>query len=292
MKRILLIGCHGQVGVEIHKILEKQSNLIAIARPLIDLTQPETLRSVVREVQPEVIINAAAYTAVDKAESEAELAQVINATAPLVLAEEAHNCGASLIHISTDYVFDGNYYLPYEENHATNPLSIYGQTKLMGEEAIRACCSNHIILRTAWIYGAHGKSNFVKTMLRLGPQREEIRVVSDQIGSPTWARDIANTISQLALSTSDDFGTYHFTNSGVASWYDFATAIFEEAEKLNFSLQIKSVIPITTAEYPTSARRPHFSVLDCRKISVFLGTYPTHWRQSLVKMLTELKTQN
>jgi dTDP-4-dehydrorhamnose reductase len=292
MKKILLIGCHGQVGVEIQRILEKQSNLRAIARPEIDLSKVETIRSIVREVQPQVIINAAAYTAVDKAESEAELAKAINTTAPLVLAEEANNYGASLIHISTDYVFDGNHYLPYKENHPTNPLSIYGETKLAGEEAIRACCSNHIILRTAWVYGAHGKSNFVKTMLRIGAQREEIRVVADQIGSPTWAQDIANTISQLALSNSDNFGTYHYTNSGVASWYDFATAIFEEAKRLNFSLQIKGVIPITTAEYPTPARRPHFSVLDCGKISAILATYPTHWRQSLVKMLTELKTQN
>ena len=167
---------------------------------------------------------------------------------------------------------------------------IYGKTKLGGEIAIQQICSDYIILRTAWVYGTYGKSNFVKTMLRLGKDRPEVRVVADQIGSPTWSYDIAFTISQIIPQlTSEITGIYHYTNSGVASWYDFALAIFEEAQKLGFPLQMNQVIPITTPEYPTAAKRPAYSVLGCRKISQLLGTYPPHWRQRLILMLGELR---
>ncbi len=285
-KAILLIGSNGQVGKELTQILEPQGNTIAITRPTIDLAQPNTLRSVIREHQPQIIINAAAYTAVDKAESEPELAKAINGIAPGILAEEAEKLGAFLIHISTDYVFDGNHCHPYKETDATNPLSVYGNTKLIGEQAIQKSCAHHFILRTAWVYGTFGKSNFVKTMLRLGAEREEIRVVADQIGSPTWAKDIAEAIAQIIPQINPEIsGIYHYTNSGVASWYDFAVAIFEEAQQLGFPLKVQRVIPITTPEYPTPARRPSYSVLSCAKVSALLQNHPPHWRQALREML-------
>ena len=289
-KSILLIGSNGQVGKELQQILPFYGDIISVAHPTVDLAQPDTLRNVIRSKQPQIIINAAAYTAVDKAESEPELATAINGTAPLILAQESQKLGAFLIHISSDYVFDGNGCTPYQETDATNPLSVYGKTKLVGEEAIRKTCTHHFILRTAWVYGTFGKSNFVKTMLRLGAERQELRVVADQIGSPTWAQDIATVIAQIIPQLIPEIsGTYHYTNSGVASWYDFAVAIFEEAQQLNFPLKVEHIIPITTAEYPTPAHRPAYSVLACGKISAILGTYPPHWRQRLGQMLTDLK---
>lgn len=259
-----------------------------MARPTIDMTKPDTLRSIIRENKPQIIINAAAYTAVDKAESEVEAAMAVNGIAPGILAEEAERFGASLIHISTDYVFDGNNSRPYLETDTINPLSVYGKTKLRGEEAIQKFCTNYFILRTAWVYGSFGKSNFVKTMLRLGGEREELRVVSDQIGSPTWARDIADAIAQILPQLRPEMtGIYHYTNSGVASWYDFAVTIFEEAQQLGFPLKVQRVVPISTSEYPTLARRPSYSVLSCAKITKVLGTYPPQWRQSLRQMIKE-----
>ncbi|MDZ8027621.1 MAG: dTDP-4-dehydrorhamnose reductase [Nostoc sp. DedQUE11] len=281
-KSILLIGSNGQVGQELQQILSSYGDVISVARPTVDLTEPDTLRSLIRTKQPQIIINAAAYTAVDKAESESEQAWAINTTAPLILAEETQKLGAFLIHISTDYVFDGNGCRPYQETDATNPLSVYGKTKLAGEQAIQENCTHHLILRTAWVYGNFGKSNFVKTMLRLGAERSELRIVADQIGSPTWAKDIAAVIGETIPHLSLDIaGTYHYTNSGVASWYDFAIAIFEEAQQLGFPLKVENIVPITTPEYPTPARRPAYSVLACGKISALLGKYPPHWRQRL-----------
>ncbi|MCC5605757.1 dTDP-4-dehydrorhamnose reductase [Nostoc sp. CHAB 5834] len=289
-KSILLIGSNGQVGKELQQILPYYGNLISVERPTVDLAQPDTLRNVIRSKQPQIIINAAAYTAVDKAESEPELASAINAIAPLIIAQESQKLGSFLIHISTDYIFDGNKYQPYQETDTANPLSIYGKTKLAGEEAIRQTCAHHLILRTAWVYGTFGKSNFVKTMLRLGAERQEIRVVADQIGSPTWAQDIATVIAQIIPQLTPEIsGSYHYTNSGVASWYDFAVAIFEEAQQLGFPLKVERIVPITTAEYPTSARRPAYSVLACGKISAILETHPPHWRQRLRQMLRDLK---
>ena len=289
-KSILLIGSNGQLGTELQNFLSSNYQVIAITRPQIDITQTDNLRQIIRETQPEIIINAAAYTAVDKAETEPELATAINTTAPQIIAEESQKLGSFLIHFSTDYVFNGNSNYPYQESDITNPVSVYGQTKLAGEIAIQKACSQYMILRTAWVYGTYGKSNFVKTMLRLGKERPEARVVTDQIGSPTWAQDIALTITQIIPQlTSEIAGIYHYTNSGVASWYDFATAIFEEAEKLGFLLKINQVIPITTPEYPTPAKRPAYSVLACQKISKILGTHPPHWRQRLILMLKELQ---
>lgn len=297
MKRILLVGKNGQVGQELQQSLSPLGEVIATDRETLDMSQPAVVRRLVAESKPDLIVNAAAYTAVDKAETEVELATAINTTAPTVLAQAAQQIGASLIHISTDYVFDGQKNTPYTEQDATNPLGVYGQTKLAGEAGIRQTYDRHIILRTAWVYGTYGKGNFVKTMLRLGTEREELRVVGDQIGSPTWAKDIAETIGCFADRLLEDqplhpveFGTYHFTNSGVASWYDFAVAIFEEAKHLNLPLQVQRVVPIATSDYPTPAKRPHYSVLAHQKLLSAVQNYPPHWRQSLRNMLAQFST--
>ncbi len=291
MTQILLVGADGQVGQELRQTLARLGAVIAVGREALDLTQPAQVAAVVADTQPNWIVNAAAYTAVDKAESEAETAYQVNAIAPGLLAKAAHQMGAGLLQISTDYVFDGQQGVPYTEAQATAPLGVYGASKLAGEQAIRAACPLHLILRTAWIYGSYGKSNFVKTMLRLGQERQEVRVVVDQIGSPTWAKDIAATIAQLLPQlTPETAGIYHYTNSGVASWYDFAVAIFEDALQLGWPLKIQQVVPITTADYPLPAKRPAFSALSSSKIQPLLGGPPPHWRSSLRLMLSEWQT--
>lgn len=293
MKRILLIGSNGQLGKELKFTLAPVGDLIALGRDKLDLSQTDNICQVIQEIHPDIIVNAAAYTAVDKAENEIELAHAINEIAPKILAQESQKLGATLIHVSTDYVFDGTKGIPLTEEDQTLPLGAYGISKLAGEQAIQQNCERYIILRTAWVYGTYGKSNFVKTMLRLGGEREQLRVVADQVGSPTWAKDIADAITELIkLAEKAETGIYHFTNSGVASWYDFAKAIFEEAELIGFSLKIKEVVPITTPEYPTPAKRPAYSVLSNQKIRASLGNYPPHWRDSLKQMLSQLYSQN
>ncbi|MEM6451310.1 MAG: dTDP-4-dehydrorhamnose reductase [Cyanobacteria bacterium P01_D01_bin.105] len=291
---VLLMGANGQVGQELLKALKQDESfagpVTAVGRDELDLTNLDAIAQQISALNPSLIINAAAYTAVDKAESEPELAHRINAEAPQVMAESAAKCGAALVHISTDYVFPGTEGSPRTETDATGPLSVYGKSKLAGEEAIRATLENHIILRTAWVYGTCGKGNFCKTMLRLAKERDTLGIVADQIGSPTWAKDIADAICQLGdrlISDASLAGTYHFTNSGVASWYDFALAIFEEAQTLGIPLAIQTVNPLTTADYPTPARRPPYSVLNCQKVTQALGTSPPYWRESLRAMLDE-----
>ena len=288
--RILLTGADGQLGHELQQTLAPLGEVIALTRQELDLSQGEQIRQLVQQVRPSMIVNSAAYTAVDKAESEVELAQVVNGTAPKIMAEEAEKIGALLLQVSTDYVFDGQKNAPYLETDPTHPLSSYGKSKLAGEVGIQQVTDNYLILRTAWVYGVYGKGNFVKTMLRLGQDREELRVVADQVGSPSWAKDIAEAIAQLLQS--ETTGIYHFTNSGVVSWYDFAIAIFEEARALGFPLKVQRVIPITTADYPTPAVRPAYSVLSGKKITETLGDYPPYWRDSLRKMLKQLHTSS
>ena len=290
MTTILLIGAAGQVGQELAKTLAPLGYLTAVSRPQLDLTDLSAIAQTIQTLQPNLIVNAAAYTAVDKAESEAKLAHKINAEAPATMAASAADCGATLVHISTDYVFSGQAGSPRQETDTTGPLSVYGQTKLAGETAIRAALDKHIILRTAWVYGTYGKGNFLKTMLRLGSDRETLNVVADQVGSPTWAKDIAEAIAELTQKPAAQ-GTFHFTNVGVASWFDFAIAIFEEAHALGFPLKIRSVTPITTADYPTPAQRPPYSVLNCQKITRTLGREAPYWRKSLRTMLKEYKSQ-
>jgi len=237
-----------------------------------DLCQPDEIRSVIAAMRPELIINPAAYTAVDKAESEPELAHAINAEAPKVIAEEAAKLGAGLIHFSTDYVYEGNKATPYIETDAVNPLSVYGKTKLAGEQAIQAVGLPHLILRTSWVYGAHGK-NFLKTILRLSAERDQLKIVSDQFGAPTSSEAIANAVSQLLthwkMSDQAQSGVYHFTNTGSTSWFGFAKAILkayesQAAEHGLPALKIGSeaITPITTADYPTPAASPANSRLD------------------------------
>ena len=289
MARILLIGSGGQVGQELNRLLPSDQTLAISRSQAFDLTHPETLRDAIHHYQPTLIINAAAYTAVDRAESEPELVHTVNAIAPVVMAEAAQKLNAGIVHLSTDYVFDGQKNTPYLESDLPNPMSVYGQSKLAGEVGIHNACDRHLILRTAWVYGTYGKSNFVKTMLRLGSDRDQVRVVVDQIGSPTGAEQIAATIVDLLPQFERVTpGIYHLTNSGVASWYDFAIAIFEEAQSLGWRLEVKEVVPIVTADYPTPAKRPAYSVLACQKISSILGRHPAHWRQGLRQMLTHL----
>jgi dTDP-4-dehydrorhamnose reductase len=288
MKKVLLIGAKGQVGQELQVTLSRLGEVMSISRDELDLTNSEKISQLIAEIHPDYLVNAAAYTAVDKAESESDLAYAINAIAPKTMAKIADKIGTKFLHISTDYVFDGRQNTPYLETDFTNPLSVYGQSKLLGEEYIKNLNSNAIILRTAWVYGSYGKSNFVKTMLRLGKEREELKVVCDQVGSPTWAKDIAEAITGLLINADTPSGIYHFTNSGVGSWFDLTKAIFEEAKISGIPLKIQRVIPITTTEYPTPAVRPAYSVLSGQKISQQLGYISPYWRDSLKSMLNQL----
>ncbi len=293
MTKILLFGSQGQVGTELAKILPKKGELIAINRSKVDLNNSSQIRDCIQKNKPDIIVNAAAYTAVDKAESDIELAHQINAITPQIMAEESEKIKAQLIHISTDYVFDGKSNSPYLETDTTNPLSVYGKSKLAGEENIKSNTDNYAILRTGWVYGTYGKGNFVKTMLKLGSQREQLKVVIDQTGCPTYAEDIALTINELInqyLEVNKQQQTYHFTNLGVCSWYYFAINIVYEAKKLGYPLTIKEVLPITTLEYPTPAQRPAYSVLSTRKISQDLNFKPRYWQDSLKLMLKKLLT--
>jgi dTDP-4-dehydrorhamnose reductase len=295
---ILLTGLDGQLGQELLPMLAPLGSVTAVGRGQLDLARPEEIRSLLHSLNPTVIVNAAAYTAVDKAENEWELAKAVNGTAPTVMAETAQKLGAALIHVSTDYVFNGQKNTPYLEDDATDPLGAYGKSKLLGEDGVRAACDRHLILRTAWVYGVGGKGNFVKTMLRLGKDREELRVVMDQVGAPTWTGHLAEAIARLIpliapdeADTTPITGTYHYTNSGAISWYDFAVAVFEEAAVLGFPLSIQRVIPITTAEYPTPAMRPAYSVLSGRKLAAAFNEPAPHWRQGLRLMLKTLAAQ-
>lgn len=288
MKKVLLIGAKGQVGQELQVTLPYLGEVISIGREELDLNNSEKIGQLIREIHPDYLVNAAAYTAVDKAETEPDLAYSINSIAPKIMAESAEKIKAKFLHISTDYVFDGRKNTPYLETDLTNPLGVYGQSKLRGEEEIKTVNSQAIILRTAWVYGSYGKSNFVKTMLRLGKEREELKVVVDQVGSPTWAKDIATAITHLLINVDNPPGIYNFTNSGVASWFDLTKAIFEEAKISGIPLKIQRVIPITTAEYPTPAVRPAYSVLSGQKISQQLDYIPPYWRDSLKAMLNQL----
>ena len=290
--KCLVIGSQGQVGGELVKTLAPLGELVSWHRQQLDLTQGDRIYEAVRTLHPDVIVNAAAYTAVDRAESEPELAHQINGLAPKYLALAARDCEATLFHLSTDYVFDGTQGFPYVETDAPNPQSLYGQSKLAGETAIREVGGHYVIMRTAWVYGCQGTGNFVKTMLRLGAEREMLRVVNDQIGSPTWAYDIAAAMAAMVRRRDQlSSGIYHYTNSGVASWYDFAVAIFEEAVPLSFPIKLSTVVPIPTSEYPLPAPRPAYSVLSGVKLSQCLGSTPPHWRQSLRRMLVELSEQ-
>ena len=289
MSKILLIGSAGQLGQEVQQLLElRGADYVACDRSVLDLGNVKLIESYIQEIQPDVVINCSAYTAVDRAEEETEQAFLINHLAVEAIAKATKQIDSYLVHVSTDYVFDGRNHMPYYEEDATNPSSAYGKSKLAGEQAIIQQTDKYIILRTAWVYGTYGKGNFVKTMLRLGQDRDTLGVVSDQIGSPTWTKDLAIALLKICGHLSQEIsGIYHFTNSGVCSWYDFASAIFMEAKNLGYPPKLKQLKPITTAEYPTPAKRPHYSVLSTKKISELLWEFPPHWHHSLKLMLEQ-----
>lgn len=273
--KVLLTGANGQVGRCVQDVFAGSvHNLEPMDRNTLDITDGAAVEEVVKAIRPDVIINAAAYTAVDKAESEPELAYAINVAGPANLADAAAEAGALLIHISTDYVFDGRANTPYSEEDKTNPQGVYGQTKLDGEREVQRRCDRSIILRTAWVFSEYG-NNFVKTMLRLGKQRSELGVVADQIGCPTYAGDIARACLSVCESNSRrvcDAGLYHFCGPEEMSWFEFASIIFEQAKVAGAIDSTPALRPISTEQYPTPAFRPAYSVLEnARFLSIFGG---------------------
>jgi dTDP-4-dehydrorhamnose reductase len=284
--KVLITGSGGQVGRALTAHAPSAAEILACSHSDLDIGDSAAVLAAVRRHAPDVIINAAAHTAVDRAESEPELAARINTEGARNLALAAREQGVRLLHISTDFVFDGTQSTPYRPDALTNPLSVYGRTKRAGEEAVLALLPERsVVLRTAWVYAAQGR-NFVRTMLRLLAEKGAVRVVADQVGTPTDAGSIAHILWKIAAA-SGLTGIHHFTDAGVASWYDFAVAIAEEAGRIGLLSGNLSVTPITTAEYPTPARRPHYSVLD-RSSLAELGIAPVHWRVRLRGVLGEI----
>jgi len=284
--KILLSGAGGQLGRELKRSLACLGELVACDRRQLDLTQPEALRAAVRAIAPTVIVNAAAYTAVDKAETESDAAMAINAVAPGILAEEAKRLGALLIHYSTDYVFDGTKATPYNEDDTPAPLSAYGRSKRAGELAIAASGCRHLILRTSWVYGLHG-ANFMKTMLRLGKERDELRVVGDQVGAPTWTRHLADVTALILTRRDVPEGLYHLAAAGETNWHAYAEAIFAEALRAGLMEKAPVVHRITSADYPLPAPRPANSRLDCSRFHRDFGLALPEWRTGLVDCLAD-----
>jgi len=292
--RAIVFGSGGMLGREAAECLRQAGfDVQAPRRPAVDILRPESIRAVLGNGSDSgLVINCAAYTAVDRAESEPEAAFAVNRDGPANLARECRRFGLPLIHISTDYVFDGRSNTPYTEEDAAGPISVYGRSKWEGEEAVRLDLANHVIVRTSWLYGAQG-ANFVKTMLRLGREREVLAVISDQHGCPTWTRDLAGCISRIAVEIASrpqkvNWGTYHFCGKGITTWYDFACSIIEQGRKWQ-PLKVTEVRPIPTSSYPTDAVRPQWSVLDCGKIGENFGIFPPPWETSLMLMLQELR---
>lgn len=286
--KILLTGCNGQVGWELARALLPLGEVIAVNRSQVDLSDPDGLRRIVQKVSPDVIVNPAAYTAVDKAETDRDMAFLINAEAPRVLAEEAAKSAALLIHYSTDYVFDGTKNAPYTEDDATHPVNVYGQSKLAGEQAIQAAGADHLILRTSWVYAARGQ-NFLKTILRLAAEREELAIVADQVGSPTWARLIAETTAHILRQSllerrQDHFisSVYNLTSVDETSWHGFAQAIVEIARQQGMpALKNRIINPIPTTAYPAPAKRPLNSRLSTDRLEQRFGLKMPSWDAAL-----------
>ncbi len=278
--RILLTGRSGQVGWELEHSLAPLGEVIATDRAALDLANADAIGRAVREAKPELIVNAAAYTAVDKAEAQAELAMRINGVAPGVLAEEARRLGALLVHYSTDYVFDGAKRAPYLESDAPNPINLYGRSKLAGEQAIAASGARHLILRSSWVYGLRGR-NFLLAILQRAQSGAALRVVDDQIGAPTWCRQIAEATARIVAARTDVGGTYNLSAGGETTWCGFARAIVALAG-------IETVVqPIATADYPTAAERPRYSVLDGARLARDCGISLPDWRDGLSRCMAE-----
>ena len=287
--KLLVLGAAGQIGHELCRLRWPADYRIAgFDRADIDIADRQAVADAVQHERPDIVINAAAYTAVDRAESEAEAAFAVNATGPALLAAACKAAAIPLIHISTDYVFDGSKKGPYREADPVNPLGVYGRSKEAGDRAVRAALAEHVILRTAWVYSAHGH-NFVRTMLRLASERPVLRVVADQIGSPTSGADAARAIAAIVqrIAAGDDhWGTYNFASAGAVSWHGFAQAIFDLAAP--WRGPPPTVEAITTADYPTPACRPANSVLDCGRIAEVFGIAPRLWRDALAEVIREL----
>jgi len=306
---ILLIGTNGQVGRELNRMLPSLGDVTALDRQRLDLSKPEEIRNVIRAVRPTLIVNAAAYTAVDKAESDEAAARAVNAEAPAIMAEEAKKIDASIVHYSTDYVFDGSKTTPYDENDPTNPQNMYGKTKLEGEHAIQQSGVPYLIFRTAWVYATQGR-NFLLTILRLATQREELKIVRDQVGAPTWSAEIALATMRVLTniyggekdrpSVSEVSGIYQMTAAGETSWYEFTKAILEEATKVNVEapwfkaatnnlpLIVRRVVPIATNEYPTPARRPAYSVLSNERLARTFGVTLPDWQTQMHAVFADI----
>ena len=294
--KILLLGKNGQVGWELQRSLAPLGELIALdsrsADYCGDLTNLDGLAATVAAIQPDAIVNAAAHTAVDKAESEQELARTVNALAPGVLAEAAQRCGAWLVQYSTDYVFDGNGDQPWLETDATGPLSVYGRTKLEGEQRIAAACEKYLIFRTSWVYAARG-GNFAKTMLRLAKERDRMTVINDQFGAPTGADLLADVTAHTirsAVTQPQLAGLYHLAAAGVTSWHGYAQYVIAQAAQAGVALKTtpETIDPVPTSAFPTAATRPHNSRLDTTKLQHAFGLTLPHWQHGVTRMLTEI----
>ena len=288
--KVIVIGANGQLGWEVCRRGAKQGfDIVPLDIPEFDITESSAVKKAVSRSGISVVINASAYTAVDKAESEPELTFAVNRDGPAYLASFCAKIGIPLIHVSTDYVFDGNKQGPYLETDPPSPLGVYGKSKAAGETEVRGLLQEHIILRTAWLYGIHG-NNFVKTMLRLGKEKEVVRVVADQYGCPTYAADLADAIVKIASQVAEKqdiiWGTYHYCGKGVTTWHGFAEAIFDLARE-RCSLVVKEVVPITTEEYPTPAKRPVYSVLDYSLCAKHFAVHPRAWQESLADMINQ-----
>ena len=296
MTRLLLVGANGQVGRELRRSLARLGEVVAATRDgrldedacrAVDLADRQALIHLVRETAPSAVVNAAAYTAVDRAEQEPEAALRANAQAPGVIARWCAAHGVPLVHYSTDYVFDGQDNTPYREEEPTAPLGVYGTSKRNGEDAVRAAGGRHLIFRTAWVYAAHG-ANFLRTMLRVGAERDALRVVADQIGTPTPAALIADVTARALQHPGELSGTWHLTASGQTSWHGFAEAIFAEALAAGVLVKAPTVEAIPSSEYPTPAKRPSWSVLDNRKLQQDFGLVLPAWQDGLKRVMAEI----
>lgn len=305
-KRVLLLGPEGQVGWELRRSLQGLGEVIAVGRSpssstpyMVDLANPDSIRKAVRDVSPDLIVNAAAYTAVDKCEQETELAMAVNGTAPGVLAEEAKRLDCGLVHYSTDYVFDGTGTQPWCEEDRPAPMNAYGKTKLAGEEAIRAVGVSHLLFRVSWVHGVHG-ANFVKTMLRLAAERRELSIVNDQVGAPTSARVIADITAQVIAQTHRNLvsewkergGTIHLVCQGETNWHEYAGEIFRQARERGLSLAIQTLKAIPSSDYPVPATRPLNSRMSCQRLSERFGLRPPTWQTALWHVIEELVRLN
>ena len=287
IRPVMITGAAGQLGYELQRLVPEGTSVLAVDIEALDLTDAEAVDTFIALHRPAVIINGAAYTAVDRAEEQQELAHAVNVTAAASLAASAARYDARVIQISTDFVFGGVTERPWQPLDVTAPQSVYGATKRDGERAVlETLRENALVIRTAWLYSSHG-GNFVKTMLRLMRERDEVKVIADQIGTPTWANSLARTI-WAAAQAPDASGILHWTDAGVASWYDFAVAIQEEALARGLLTRAVPVSPIPTSAYPTPARRPSYSLLDKTETTRVLGVTPAHWRANLRLMLDEL----